>query len=252
MAKPQSPNEILVLLGGELYLLWAQMDTYQTLYLIEQEKRQQLMQKAAPGFFILFQATLIESLLLRICRLLDPAKQGGNVNLSFESLWLLLAEGEHADERSSRKALRLALRELLNDWSPCRCDKTGKTVDKYARLKNLRRKVLAHNDFKARKKKPDDEIWTADVSEQDFELIKEMAARLWSTYCMAKCEIEGSDEIEPRHEKLSDQPVMLLRALAAGLCLEELVDDEIALQAQNCISVRVGDERPQPVFGKEA
>ncbi|MEJ5209328.1 hypothetical protein [Denitratimonas sp. CY0512] len=249
MAKPQSITEVLKLIGNELHLLWAQMDTYQTLYLVDKDKRQQLMAETAPGFFVLIQATLIESLLLRICRLLDPAEQNGNANVSFETLWLLLAKNEQPDEPSSQKAMRLAVRELLDDWSECHCNTAANTVGKYGRLKKLRRKVLAHNDFTLRRRAQANELWAVEATEQDYELVREVAGRLWSVYRKVKQEVVGRDEVEPRYAKLHDQPVMLLRQLASGICLDKLVDANIRLQAADCLTHHIGDERQQKVFG---
>jgi len=48
MAKPKSSAEMLKLIGNELTLLWVQMDAYQTLFLIEREKRKKLMDEPPP------------------------------------------------------------------------------------------------------------------------------------------------------------------------------------------------------------
>ena len=88
MAKPKSSGEMLKLIGNELTLLWVQMDAYQTIFLLEREKRRRLMEETAPGFFSVVQFTLFESLLLRLGGLKNQVQHGMN-DQAFPWPWLL-------------------------------------------------------------------------------------------------------------------------------------------------------------------
>ena len=222
MAKPKSSGEMLKLIGNELTLLWVQMDAYQTIFLLEREKRRRLMEETAPGFFSVVQFTLFESLLLRLCRLLDPAEQGGNTNISWQALCQLLTKEEIKDEQVARHGLRLAVKELIEDWSSCCCGTEAKTGEKYIRIKNLRNKVLAHNDFTVRQKIPAGELWV-DVSEQDYELIQDLAGRLWSIYRRSYTTLFGKNVVEPSHAKLEGHPAVLLKHLCSSLYFDRVL-----------------------------
>jgi hypothetical protein len=250
MAKPKLPEELLNLIGNELYLLWAQMDTYQELYLIEQDKRQNLMNETAPGFFILMQATLAESIFMRIARLLDPAEQGGNSNYSIEALWLLLAKEEHENESASRSSLRMELRKLIDDWSPCRCGLSENRAGKYDRLKKLRNKMLAHNDFTQRKGKPANELW-AGMTKDDYALLMNLTERAWKIYCQSYYVIRGSNALEPIYADRENRSSKLLEHMCSSLYLDHLLGNECDQRVDELKAFtlqRMGDDRIHPVF----
>ena len=51
MADTRKLDELVAHIGNELKMLWAQLDAYQELYLVAQEKRRPLLEATAPGFF---------------------------------------------------------------------------------------------------------------------------------------------------------------------------------------------------------
>lgn len=83
------------------------------------------------------------------------------------------------------------------------------------RLKKLRSKVLAHNDFTVRQEIPAGELWI-DISEQDYKLIQDLAGRPWSIYRRSHITLFGKDVVEPSHAKLEDHPAVLLKHLCSS------------------------------------
>lgn len=83
MTSEENALVLLKKIGNELQLLWYQMSAYQELFQVAQEKRKALLQDSAPGFFAITQVCLAESILMRIFRLMDPAKTGRDNNNTF-------------------------------------------------------------------------------------------------------------------------------------------------------------------------
>lgn len=73
----------------ELHVIWKQ---YRQLY--SDADTISLLNRTAGLFFKIAQDGLWENVLLGICRLLDPVKQGKNVNLTFHSLPALISDEE--------------------------------------------------------------------------------------------------------------------------------------------------------------
>lgn len=129
-------RHLLKHIGNELTLLWWQMDAWQEFFEIEQEKRKQIIQQTAPGFFVIVQVTLAESILLRICRLMDPPKSCGKENSSLQHFHQILA----AD--STFNYLANPINQIIDEWK--------KDKGCYDDLHLARNKWLAHNDFEQR------------------------------------------------------------------------------------------------------
>ena len=247
MAKPKTSCEMLERIGIELELLWAQLDTYQELYLIEQSKRQTLLNTTAPGFFVIVQMSLIEGMFMRIFRLMDEASMSGNANCSFESLRRSLTRMSPAKPRNARTfRLRLCLRQLRRDWRL--------SGSAYSALKKIRNKVLAHNDYTHHAQRGQGQLWMA-LTAEEFELARQLAVRFWEIYRQAKLVISGAKNVnEPKPERLADRPYMLLKHLCNSLFLDQLLGDECYQYAgakQEFWLQHIGIDRIRPVFKGE-
>lgn len=218
MVKPKNPSDLLERIGNELKLLWALLDAYQELFLVEQDKRANLLAETAPGFFTLVQVSLIESILMRIFRLMDEANMGGSANCSFEALRRLLAMQPPA-QRKDRKVfrLRLCLRQLRKDWR-----KPGAL---YSGLKKIRNKDLAHNDYTHHSRRAKGQLWMS-LSADEFEIARSLGARLWALYRQTKLAICHVDVIEPKPDSLDGRPAQVLKHLCFSLFLDQLLGDE--------------------------
>lgn len=202
-------------IGNELKLLWWQMETWQDLFDVEQEKPQALIQATAPGFFIIVQATLAESILMRIVRLMDPPKSMGNENSTVCSLF-----GELSDD--SYGSLRSDIQALTGEWSK-KERQTKAEQGEYASLKVLRNKWLAHNDLTQRQERPSDSLGIP-LTHEDFAVAQRLAGRLWSIYCQAHLMLKGSAVLEPQHSRLEDRPSRILKKLCAGRYLDHVIE----------------------------
>lgn len=243
MAKPKNPCEMLDRIGNELKLLWLLLDAYQELFLIEQDKRAKLLGDTAPGFFSVVQVAVIESMFMRIFRLLDDAYMGSSANCSFEALRKLIPK--HPSKRrpiGQEFRLRQALRQLRKDW--------GVAGGKYAGLKKIRTKNLAHNDYTHHSRRAAGQLWIS-LSANEFEEARLLGARLWALYRQAKLAICHVDVIEPKPANLSDRPSMVLKHLCSSLFLDQLLGDECYqhMGAEQAFQLdRIGADRVRPVF----
>jgi hypothetical protein len=140
-APSAKPRLLLDYIGNELKLLWPQLDAYQELFVVEQEKRRFLMQSTAPGFFSIMQVSLAESILMRVFRLMDPDKGRGGENSSFQNLHKALRKGV-AESQPVRKAIK----KLQVDW---KCAEVP-----YAALLALRNKHIRSIALKATRRTP--------------------------------------------------------------------------------------------------
>lgn len=243
MAKPKSPCDMLNRIGNELTLLWVLLDAYQELYLVEQDKRAQLQADTAPGFFAVVQVALIESILMRTFRLLDEAYMGSGANCSFEGLRKLIPKQPSKRRPIGQEfRLRQALRQLRKDWVV--------PGGKYAGLKKIRTKVLAHNDYTHHSRRNQGQLWMA-LSAAEFEIARSLGARLWALYRQAKLTICGVDVLEPRPSRLDDRSSMVLKHLCSSLFLDQLLGDgryEHLGAEQAHQLARMGEDRLGPVF----
>ena len=168
MPQSDKTRKLLDHIGNELKLLWPQLDAYQELFVVEQEKRRLLLQSTAPGFFSIVQVSLAESILMRVFRLMDPDKGRGGENSSFQNLHKALRIGV-----AESQPLRDAIKKLQVDW---KC-----AEGPYAALLALRNKLLAHNDFVKRSALPTNQLGM-NISEPDFASAWALACRLWELY----------------------------------------------------------------------
>lgn len=228
-------------IGRELKLLWGQLEVWQELFDVEQEQRQTLI-GTAPGFFAVVQVTLAESILMRIGRLMDPPQSCGEDNSSLKSLHKALPD-------STNSSLRKAIEALTDEWS-----KQGADPGEFARLKGLRNKWLAHNDWKQRQDQPADTLGIP-LSHEDFALAQRLAGRLWSIYREACQQLRDTDELEPQPACLENRASMVLKRLCGGLYLDELLasmPDEARLSSlaelQQLERKYMGEDRIRHVF----
>jgi AbiU2 len=247
MAKPKNPCEMLERVGNELMLLWTLLDTYQELFLVEQDKRAGLLAQTAPGFFAVVQLSLIESILMRIFRLMDEANMGQSANCSFETLRRLLAK-QPLGQRKNRNVfrLRLCLRQLRKDWRVA--------AGSYAGLKKIRNKDLAHNDYTQHSRRSKGQLWMA-LTLEEFERARSLGARLWALYRQAKLAICHVHVVEPIPSRLDDRPPMVLKHLCSSLFLDQLLEGECYqhLGAEQTFELEhMGNDRIRQVFeGKQ-
>lgn len=243
MAKPKSPCDMLDRIGNELKLLWMLLDAYQELYLVEQDKRAKLLNDTSPGFFAVMQVALIESMFMRIFRLMDAGEIGGDANCSFDTLRKLIAKQVPAQRKEEKVfRLRLCLRQLRKDWRV--------SDGPYSGLKKIRNKDLAHNDYTHHTRRASGQLWMA-LSAEEFENARLLGARLWALYRQAQVAICHVDVIEPKPASLSDRPSMVLKHLCSSLFLDHLWGDECYqhVGAEQAFQLdRMGEDRVRPVF----
>lgn len=248
MAKPKSPCEMLDHIGNELKLLWVLLDAYQELFLIEQDKRAKLLGDTAPGFFAVVQVALIESMFMRIFRLLDGAYMGSGANCSFEGLRKLIPKQPSKRRPIGQEfRMRQALRQLRKDW--------GVASGKYAGLKKIRTKNLAHNDYTHHSRRAAGQLWMS-LTANEFELARQLAQRLWNLYRQGNRALRSShgDPFEPKHKTLDNRPVQLLEHLCSSLFwdhVHKVTQDDFYMYA-GCESQfqfeHMGECRIHPVF----
>lgn len=233
-----SAKQLNAQIGNELKLLWAQLDAYQELFGVEQEKRSKLVAATAPGCFRIFQLSLVDSMLMRIFRLMDPAKTGRSDNCSFAALNEALSGEIGCGE------LHTAIAAICDDWT--RKDGDGP----YEPLKQLRNKDLSHNDQSALANRQPDQLWMT-LKMSDFHVAQALADRLWHLFKWANRLLHGGVVVEPQHESLDDRPVMLLKHLSASRYLDKMLGDD-RWQHQAAINAfeeaEMGEDRVRPVF----
>ncbi len=202
-------------IGNELKLLWWQMEAWQELFDVEQEKRQALIQSTAPGFFSIVQMTLAESILMRVSRLMDPTKSCGNENASLNSLLCALSN-------EPRPPLCCEIEALVSEW--LKKDRQTKVEQgEYARLKVLRNKWLAHNDWAQRLDRSSNTLWVP-LTHEDFVLAQRLAHSLWSIYRHASRMLRNTDVVEPQHSCLDNRASMILKRLCESQYLDYLLN----------------------------
>ena len=194
-------------IGRELKLLWGQLEVWQELFDVEQEQRQTLI-GTAPGFFAIVQVTLAESILMRIGRLMDPPQSCGEDNSSLKSLHKVLPD-------STNDSLRKTIKALTDEWPKKHTD-----PGEFARLKVLRNKWLAHNDWKQRQDQPAGTLGIP-LSHEDFALLQRLAGCLWSIYREACQQLRDTDVLEPQPTCLENRASMVLKRLCGSLYMDE-------------------------------
>lgn len=241
MTTNEKPLQLLNQVGNELKLLWWQLDAYQKLFLVEQEKRSVLLQSTAPGFFAITQRTMVESILMRLSRLMDGAKSCGEENSSIGNLCDSLD--------ASHKLLKDELKALRDDWVNKHADAP------YARLVLFRNKVLAHNDY-VEHSELDPQQLSMDLSTQDVELAFQLAQSLWNVYRHGNRVLRGRehDPLEPMHSAINNTPEPLLTHLCSSLFWEQFHKEDGYQYAGNEAQFEfehMGERRIRPVFVDE-
>jgi hypothetical protein len=226
-------------IGNELMLLWAQLDAYQELYLVEQEKRRPLLKVTAPGFFAICQTSLAESILMRICRLMDPPRSCGEENSSLQHFCKAL--GKDANHSS----LKAEIQVTIDDWNQ-------KDSGSYVALKAVRNKWLAHNDFAKRSALQTDQLWIP-LTHDDFEVARNLARLLWEIYRRIHRALYEKDVLEPIHTCLENRPSTVLRRLCESQFLSGLLDrsPELIGQLHSVEHQQMGDDSLRKVFDSE-
>ncbi len=230
-------RELLNHIGNELKLLWSQMDAYQELFIINQEQRAPLLQKTAPGFFAITQASFSESILMRVFRLMDPTKTLKHENLSICNLHDVLNANDTA-----QLAVRTCIESIHSDWE----SKGGA----YARLKAIRNKQLGHNDLAEHRSRDSNLLWK-NLSPDVFKSVQNLAGRLWAMYRKCNCVLRATDVVEPTHATLDNRPSMLLKHLCASRYLDTVVQDEPEKHASRLEAIEaqeMGRDEVRPVF----
>lgn len=230
----ESAVQLLNYIGNDLKLLWSQMDVWDVLFVAEHGKRLQLRQQTAPGFFAVVQVTLAESILMRLGRLMDPAKQNSFRNASFPGLLAALP----GDTEFS--ALRQKLEGLQCDWAQA----------PYSNLQVARNKWLAHNDLEVRSDVEEGRLGMP-MSSEDFAIGEALAKRLWSLYVESFRALNGVAVLDPTYDRLESRPVMLLKHLCASLYLDQVLDEDAYLHEGQIRTVEakfIGEDLPSKVF----
>lgn len=229
-------HQLLNHIGNELKLLWWQMDAYQELFIVESEKRQNLLQNTAPGFFVITQVSLAESILMRVFRLMDSTRSCGNENSSIQHL-----HDELIDVDTAQVELRACIASIRSDWEA----KEGP----YAALQTIRNKLLAHNDFAERSTLDENQLWM-NLPPTEFKSAQRLASRLWAMYQQCNRVLRETDVVEPKYETLNDRSVKVLKHLCASRYLRTLVDSEpihiCRLQARE--AEEMGQDKVRSVF----
>ena len=191
-------------LYNELKLLCFQVETWNDLFVHEQEKRSALLEKTAPGFFSAVGLSLAESILMRLCRLMDPPKTGDYENASLQNLISKLPPNIASPDAQL----------LIDHW------KAGN----YQKLRDMRNKSLGHNDFKKMSDEKISELWSLDP--EVFPLAMELAKRIWDIYRSIHKHFYNKDIIYPGQEYLNQRPIRILTAISDKLCLDKLAEDK--------------------------
>lgn len=236
--------ELLAHIGNELKLLWWQLEAWQELFDVEQEKRASLLRATAPSFFIVTQVALAESILMRISRLMDKEKVAGNENASLQNFQRELPSDAH-------QAWREEIQSLLDDWQR-KIPETKDEAGPYARLKVVRNKWLAHNDWAQRSERSPSSLWMP-LTHAEFAVAQQLAGRLWALYRMSYRYLHGTDVIEPQHECLENRSAMVLKHLSASLYLNRLVSEDFSkIQSLRDFEQQsMGEDRIRDVFAVE-
>jgi hypothetical protein len=129
MKKRVWPSETLMKpLREEVLQLHVTWRTFTELFFGDQ-KRYELLNGTAPGFFIVVQKALVDNVMLTIARLKDPSTTRGQKNLSLAKI---VEEVESLGDSVLAKGLRTNIERI---------DLPKKRIETY------RHKVLAHNDL---------------------------------------------------------------------------------------------------------
>lgn len=200
-----TPSDNLEIIKSELALLSVQLDSYRAVFLLEQDKRKELVKDSAPGFFALHQMAMVESILMRVSRLMDPEESVRQDNASFMRLVQFSPFNTHAKDWT----------EIHEEWND---------GGKFGRVHLLRNKFLAHNDLTLWKCRPLGQSWIP-ISQDDFQCLIELAKALWALLCKAYLTAMKSDLLPPAGVQ-GEHPTKILRYLAVAKFFNVLIEDD--------------------------
>jgi hypothetical protein len=224
-----SSSELLEMIKREMALLSVQLDSYQALYLLEQGSRRNLMDDTAPGFFAVVQVSMVESILMRVARLMDPLKSSGQSNASFSSLF--------SDD--AHRSVEPEWQGVLNEW---------KDDGRFGAVRRLRNKHLGHNDLGVWEAKRQGEAWIP-ITADEFDAVTSLSQALWALLRSVRRKAHEADLLPPPAMR-GESPTQILRCLAGGTFLDELLErDDLMAEAARLgryVQDRVGSELAAP------
>ena len=166
------------------------------------KERITLLNETAPSFFCEIQICMFDSVLLRINKLLEPAKKGSNKGVTLHWLEVLIANGD-----ARGKNLVERLRTLRLDLK-----------DRAVNIKSNRDKRIVHPDRSQARNRL---FYPFDVSRKE---VKDILADMGRYLKLVEHHYTGSDI---RFDISTDGDAeTLLHILADGLCYDELRDED--------------------------
>jgi len=217
------------LLQNEMVGVWTYLINYVELFGHEDAKRIRLIHETAPGFFTVVQASLAESMMMKLARLMDPSESRGskqNKNMSFEQ-YFELGDGrlKHAF------ACFCAVKFEWKQW-------------KYKPLNQYRNKLGAHNNLKSIQEYPLNVLTR--LTEQHLSLLRELFQELWGVVAQIHKIIFNASLIEPCIQVEKAYPTQIFNYLKQGLFFEQIADDSVELfnQWSRFPFSEVGQEAP--------
>jgi len=197
----------LDLLIKEMTAAWAYLHGYAELFEHPDQRRVQLLEETAPGFFSLVEAAFVECMLIRLVRLMDPpeSRNKKDQNLSFGSLFCPCGGNPDLTEAKAQFG------KICRDWKG--------PSSKYRTLKNYRDKVHSHNDLSTIKGAPP---WvTSKLTTEEIQLLKELFCRLWEVLRTANNLFKGIALGEPSYKTLKQLPTAIFGYLSGGHYIEK-------------------------------
>ncbi len=163
-----------------------------------------LLEANTPLLFRLIQTSMMESLLMRVSRLMDPAVTGTKPNLSLKQL------------TSTDPELGPAVRGVCEAWDA-------------SALKNIRNKYLSHNDLA--RSLNEEHTLSIPLSSADVEAMRGLAAALRSCRRVVSQKVSGSAYLDKTLDiQISHEIDVLDRTLMAGDCFYRLLPEHAFLQ----------------------
>ena len=221
---PDHKFEVLDALKQEMIAAWAYLYAYVELFEHSDPKRVQLLEKTAPTFFALVQSSLIECVLIRLARLMDPQESGNKQNLSFSRFFCLCAESQDFAEINAQFAV------LCRDWNGA----------KFQPLKEHRNKVQAHNDLPTIK--GTHPSVSTKMTVDDVRFLRELFCSLWKVLATANSILNGTALVEPQ-----PWPLGIFSYLSAGGYLEKHFENHPELIEDYCKFEFHGTGRDTPM-----
>lgn len=203
--------EVLDALKQEMTAAWAYLHAYAELFEHPDPRRMKLLEETAPGFFALIQTALIECVLIRLARLMDPQESGRNKmnkNLSFQRLFCPCSIPPGLAEASAQFA------EVCRDWNGA----------KFQSLMAHRNKVQAHNDLPTINGATP--LVSTKMNVADIQLLKELFRHLWGVLKTAHRLLNIPVPPEPIWGALNQLPTAIFSPLSYGLYMGKVLPNQ--------------------------